>query len=52
MEKDKLASVQALRGLAALAVMLFHFRWNINLSYPNLGDKLFGWGLLVLMFSS
>lgn len=46
MEKDKLASVQALRGLAALAVMLFHFRWNINLSYPNLGDKLFGWGAI------
>lgn len=46
MEKDKLASVQALRGLAALAVMLFHFRWNINLSYPNLGDELFGWGAI------
>ncbi|QOV56270.1 acyltransferase (plasmid) [Serratia marcescens] len=44
MKQDKLASVQALRGLAALAVMLFHFRWNINLSYPNLGDQLFGWG--------
>ncbi|TVZ61621.1 peptidoglycan/LPS O-acetylase OafA/YrhL [Serratia fonticola] len=46
MEKDKLASVQAMRGLAALAVMLFHFRWNINLSYPNLGDQLFGWGAI------
>lgn len=44
MKQDKLASVQALRGLAALAVMLFHFRWNINLSYPSLGDQLFGWG--------
>ncbi|MGL5384694.1 MAG: acyltransferase family protein [Serratia sp. (in: enterobacteria)] len=46
MKQDKLASVQALRGLAALAVMLFHFRWNINLSYPNLGDQLFGWGAI------
>ncbi|WP_337049832.1 acyltransferase [Serratia fonticola] len=46
MEKNKLASVQALRGLAALAVMLFHFRWNINLPYPNLGDRLFGWGAI------
>ncbi|MCX8963106.1 acyltransferase [Erwinia psidii] len=36
--------VQALRGLAALSVMLFHFRWNINAVSPGLGDKLFGWG--------
>lgn len=46
MNNDKLHSVQALRGLAALSVMLFHFRWNINLYSPYLGDKLFGWGAL------
>ncbi|WP_413479276.1 acyltransferase family protein [Serratia proteamaculans] len=46
MDSRKLDSVQLLRGLAALSVMLFHFRWNINLSYPNLGDKLFGWGAI------
>lgn len=46
MKNDKLASIQVLRGLAALAVMLFHFRWNINLSYPKLGDQLFGWGAI------
>lgn len=40
----KLASVQLLRGMAALAVMLFHFRWNINLDYPGVGDALFRWG--------
>lgn len=36
--------VQALRGLAALSVMLFHFRWNLNAVTPALGDRLFGWG--------
>lgn len=36
--------VQALRGLAALSVMLFHFRWNLNEVSPRLGDELFGWG--------
>lgn len=36
--------VQALRGIAALSVMLFHFRWNINQIHPGLGDMLFGWG--------
>lgn len=36
--------VQALRGLAALSVMLFHFRWNLNQIQPPLGDQLFGWG--------
>lgn len=36
--------VQALRGLAALSVMFFHFRWNINATYPELGNALFGWG--------
>ncbi|PIF06901.1 acyltransferase family protein [Candidatus Pantoea floridensis] len=36
--------VQALRGLAALSVMLFHFRWNLNEVTPDLGNRLFGWG--------
>lgn len=44
MNRSYFKGVQALRGLAALSVMLFHFRWNINESYPNLGDRLFGWG--------
>lgn len=38
--------VQALRGLAALSVMLFHFRWNLNQVQPPLGDQLFGWGAI------
>lgn len=46
MTKNNLSSIQALRGLAALSVMFFHFRWNVNLSYPGLGDKLFGWGAI------
>ena len=46
MNNGRLDSVQILRGFAALSVMLFHFRWNINLSYPDLGDKLFGWGAI------
>lgn len=36
--------VQALRGLAALSVMLFHFRWNLNSMGPGMGDRWFGWG--------
>lgn len=44
MKSDLLKSVQALRGLAALSVMLFHFRWNVNNVFPGMGDKLFGWG--------
>lgn len=46
MTNSSFKGVQALRGLAALVVMLFHFRWNINSSYPNLGDQLFGWGAI------
>ncbi|WP_337023540.1 MULTISPECIES: acyltransferase family protein [unclassified Pantoea] len=37
-------SVHALRGFAALSVMFFHFRWNINAKSSGLGDSLFGWG--------
>lgn len=44
MNPGVLRSVQALRGLAALSVMLFHFRFNINATWPGLGDKLFIWG--------
>lgn len=46
MTRNNLSSIQALRGLAALSVMFFHFRWNIDLSYPGMGDKLFGWGAI------
>lgn len=44
MKSNLLRSVQALRGLAALSVMFFHFRWNLNSTYPGIGDMLFGWG--------
>ncbi|WP_318392680.1 acyltransferase [Enterobacter sp.] len=44
MNPGVLRSVQALRGLAALSVMLFHFRFNLNATWPGLGDKLFIWG--------
>lgn len=46
MTSSKFSSIQALRGLAALAVMLFHFRWAINNVSPGLGDTLFGWGAI------
>jgi peptidoglycan/LPS O-acetylase OafA/YrhL len=42
--------VQALRGFAALSVMLFHFRWNINVESRGLGDRLFGWGATADLF--
>jgi len=44
MSSNTLKGLQALRGLAALSVMFFHFRWNINDVWPGTGDKLFGWG--------
>lgn len=44
MTNSSFKGVQALRGFAALSVVLFHFRWNINAVNPGLGDKLFGWG--------
>lgn len=44
MNSSELRGLQALRGLAALSVMLFHFRWNLNAHYPGVGDRLFGWG--------
>jgi peptidoglycan/LPS O-acetylase OafA/YrhL len=44
--EKKYVSVQALRGLAALSVMFFHFRYLINEQYPSVGDYLFGWGAM------
>lgn len=44
MNTQTFRGVQALRGIAALSVMLFHFRWNINAQIPGRGDALFGWG--------
>lgn len=39
--KYPIDSIQALRGIAALLVLTFHFRTGINLSFPHLGDTLF-----------
>jgi len=44
LKENQIESVQALRGLAALAVMFFHYRWILNLDTPGLGDQLFGLG--------
>lgn len=46
MNKGKLDSIQVLRGIAALLVVLFHFRHFVNDLYPlkDLGDKLFLFG--------
>ncbi|WP_143354571.1 acyltransferase family protein, partial [Erwinia amylovora] len=44
MNTSTFRGVQALRGIAALSVMLFHFRWNIDAQIPGRGDELFGWG--------
>ncbi|MCE0812434.1 acyltransferase [Buttiauxella sp. S04-F03] len=40
----KINSVQALRGIAAIMVMFFHYRFLINDSHDGLGDKLFIYG--------
>ncbi|PVF37872.1 hypothetical protein A9313_21465, partial [Yersinia pestis] len=44
--KEKIKSIQVLRGFAALSVVLFHYRFYLvpdgtNMEVPN---KLFGWG--------
>lgn len=39
--KSTINSIQALRGIAALLVVAFHFREGVNLTFPNVGDKLF-----------
>ncbi|MGP6486936.1 acyltransferase family protein [Duffyella gerundensis] len=44
MKPTMFKGVQALRGLAALSVMLFHFRWNLNIVNTGLGDRWFSWG--------
>lgn len=46
--KDKIESIQILRGLAALSVVLFHYRFYLvpdgsDLATPNM---LFGWGAI------
>lgn len=38
--------MQALRGLAAVAVMFFHYRWMLSLQTPGLGDQMFMFGAL------
>lgn len=45
-EKNKIESIQVIRGVAALFVVLFHYRQNINNVYvqTNLGDLLFSYG--------
>ncbi len=41
MENKNFYSIQALRALAAVLVMCFHFREDINKSVAGLGDRLF-----------
>lgn len=46
MSKGRLDSIQVLRGVAAILVVLFHFRHYLNDVYPlkDLGDRLFLFG--------
>ncbi|MDA4741946.1 acyltransferase [Enterobacter hormaechei] len=39
--RKQIESIQALRGIAAILVMMFHFRTEINKSFPGIGDYLF-----------
>ncbi|KFD06908.1 acyltransferase [Rahnella aquatilis CIP 78.65 = ATCC 33071] len=41
--KNTIYSVQALRGLSALFIMFYHFRWSLNTVSSNLGEILFWW---------
>lgn len=41
MTNKEFTSIQALRALAAVLVMCFHFREYINKSFPGVGDSLF-----------
>lgn len=41
MQKNTIQSIQALRGIAALLVLGFHFRDKISLTFSNLGDHIF-----------
>lgn len=42
-QKKTIYSVQALRGLSALFIMFYHFRWSLNTVNFNLGEVLFWW---------
>lgn len=44
MVKDNFYSIQALRAIAAVLVMCFHFKSYINQSFPGVGDRLFKGG--------
>jgi len=49
----KLASPQALRGVAALLVLLFHYHFYLrgdNESGATIWDALFGWGIIGVDF--
>lgn len=41
MNNNKIQSIQVLRGIAAMLVVLFHFRTEINKTFPGIGDALF-----------
>lgn len=41
--QNKLNSIQALRGLAAMLVVMFHFRTDLALTFP-VADRAFGCG--------
>ncbi|EMW4538926.1 acyltransferase [Salmonella enterica] len=47
--KNKLTSLQALRGVAAISVMLFHYRFSLRAgdnSGTTIWDSLFSWGII------
>jgi exopolysaccharide production protein ExoZ len=48
MMKSKIESIQILRGIAALSVVLFHYRFYLvpNGADRTLPDQLFGWGAI------
>ncbi|EPC6795507.1 acyltransferase family protein, partial [Escherichia coli H30] len=46
MIKNELKSIQILRGLAALMVVLYHFRTVLNYDNVRMGDYLFGKGFI------
>ncbi|UIA94530.1 acyltransferase (plasmid) [Erwinia tracheiphila] len=48
MKKEKLESIQLLRGLAALSVVMFHYRFYLvpDGADRTIPDQLFGWGAI------